>query len=370
MKVSDRSASPIRLELGERSYSIHVGTGLLAEAGYLLKDLGLGKKIGIITHKKLDDLYGNTLIKSLSEAGFEVYVLTLREGEKTKDMRYLAKIYDFCLSNKLERKSTLLAFGGGVIGDLTGFAAATLLRGINFVQIPTSLLAQVDSSVGGKTGINHSLGKNLIGAFYQPRTVVIDLEVLKTLPSRHFKNGMAEVIKYGIIHDKGFFKYLQDHAKEIQSRDEKILAHIIRTSCRIKAEIVGQDERETSGIRAYLNYGHTVGHAIEAVLHYKKLLHGEGVSIGMVAASRISRELGYVTEAEAEEIESLLQKTGLPTRIPGLSADELLGAMTLDKKVKEGKVVFVLTQGIGKAFLHEDVKLNLVKNVLLDMGAD
>ncbi len=369
MNVNNKSTSPIRLELGERSYSIHVGTGLLPEAGYLLKNLGLGKKIGIITHKKLGDLYGNTLKKTLSEAGFEVHVLTLPEGEKTKDIRYLTRIYDFCLSNKLERKSTLLALGGGVIGDLTGFAAATLLRGINFVQVPTSLLAQVDSSVGGKTGINHPLGKNLIGAFYQPRAVLIDLDVLKTLPSRHFKNGMAEVIKYGMIHDKGLFEYLQAHAKEIQSRNETALAHIIRTSCRIKAEIVGQDERETGGIRAYLNYGHTVGHAIEAVLHYKKLLHGEGVSIGMVAASRISKELGYVTEAEAGEIESLLKKTGLPTGIPGLPADELLGAMALDKKVKAGNVVFVLTQGIGKAFLHEDVDLALVKKILLGMGA-
>lgn len=363
------NVSQVGLSLGERSYNIFIGSGLLQGAEEHLKNLNIGKKIGIITHKKLDDLYGRELKNSLNSSGYEVNILALPEGENTKSIRYLQQVYDFCISHRLERSSTLIALGGGVIGDLTGFAASTVLRGINFIQVPTSLLAQVDSSVGGKTGINHPLGKNLIGAFYQPRLVLIDLNVLATLPDRHFKNGMAEVIKYGIIQDKSFFRYLSDHLKEIKAKDEASLKHIIETSCRIKADIVGQDERETSGIRAYLNYGHTVGHAIEAVLGYKKLLHGEGVAIGMVAASRISRELGYVTDPEAEEIESLIKRTGLPTRIPGLPAEKLLEAMTLDKKVKGGKVVFVLTKGVGKAFLHEDVDLALVRKVLLGIGA-
>ncbi len=279
----------VKVNLGDRSYDIELGAGL-DQAGAHLKELGLGQKMALVTNPTIKKLYGRRIVDSLKAAGFLVMSVEVPDGEQYKNLDWANAIYTALLTNGFDRKSALVAFGGGVIGDLTGFAAATFMRGVPFVQVPTTLLAMVDSSVGGKTGVNHPMGKNMIGAFYQPKKVLMDLGVLKTLPREEFLSGMAEVIKYGVILDAGFFDYLERNRDRILSLEPDALTHIIKRSCEIKAEVVSKDERE-GGLRAILNFGHTVGHAVETAEHYT-MRHGEAVAIGMVYASRLAHKTG------------------------------------------------------------------------------
>ena len=296
-------------------------------------------------------------------AGLDMTALALPPGEATKGWPPFERAVEWLLAQRVERRDVVVALGGGVIGDLGGFAAAVLRRGVRFVQIPTSLLAQVDSSVGGKTAVNHPKGKNIIGAFYQPRAVFIDTAALRTLPEREFVSGMAEVVKYGAIRDRDFFYYLKNNLGAIKSLKQDVMTHIIKTSCAIKAEVVSRDERE-AGLRAILNFGHTVGHAVESLLGYGKLKHGECVSIGMACAGRISVELGLCPQEEAAELVSLLQATGLPVKLPEIDPRDILTAMSLDKKVRQGKMRLVVMEGLGKVVIKEDVDNELLLRCL------
>ncbi len=345
----------VKVALGDRSYDIEIGTGL-PEAGGRLQDLALGKKMAVVTNPTVKELYGKPFIDSLKAAGFLVMSIDIPDGEQYKNLDWANSIYTALLINSFDRKSALVALGGGVIGDLTGFAAATFMRGVPFVQVPTTLLAMVDSSVGGKTGVNHAMGKNMIGAFYQPKKVLMDLTVLKSLPKEEFLSGMAEVIKYGVIADAEFFQYLEDNRKKILGLDMDALGHIIRRSCEIKAGVVSSDERE-SGLRAILNFGHTVGHAIETAQNYK-MRHGEAVAIGMVCASRLSCRTGLSEASIPERVEKLIKSYGLPTelsalkRVPGVS--ELTDIMQVDKKAEEGRIRFVLPKKIGEVVIAKE----------------
>ncbi|WP_330204544.1 3-dehydroquinate synthase [Cyanobacterium sp. Dongsha4] len=358
--------SIISVNLPENSYSIHINTGGLNNIGEKASHLAIGKKILVVSNPEIFDYYGQITIDSLQNQGFEVNYHLIPAGENYKNLESIAQIYDTALKCRLERNSTLMALGGGVVGDMTGFAAATWLRGINFVQIPTSLLAMVDASVGGKTGVNHPQGKNLIGAFYQPKLVLIDPSVLKTLPEREFRAGMAEVIKYGVIWDKNLFEALES-AQSIDSLnnfDEALLNDILTRSCQAKADVVGQDEKE-SGIRAILNYGHTIGHAIESLTNYETFVHGEAVAIGMVAAGRVAVKMGLWTENEAHRQDELIAKTGLPTTIPNyLKVEEIIDHLQMDKKVKDGKVRFILPEAIGKVQICDRISPEILSETL------
>lgn len=339
----------VKVELGARSYEILIGRGLLAELGTRSRKLGFGKRCAVITDSNVALHFAEPAVKSLREAGFEPTVVTLPAGEKTKSLKYVGACYDALAKHRLERKSFVVALGGGVIGDLAGFVASSYLRGIPFVQIPTTLLAQVDSSVGGKTGINLPAGKNLVGAFYQPRLVLCDLATLDTLPAREFRAGMAEVIKYGIIYDAPLFRKLEKQIDSALERDPGVLAKIIARCCAIKAEVVSQDETET-GLRAILNFGHTIGHALEAISGYGKYLHGEAISIGQVLAARLSQKLRGLPARDADRIQDLFAHAGLPTEVK-LNATQkknLFAAMRLDKKVSHGEIKFVLAKKIGE----------------------
>ena len=342
----------LRVNLGERSYSIHVGAGILEQAGELLRQAGLHGKVAIITNPVVAQLYLDTVHDALSQAGFEVSPVLLPDGEKHKNLKSLAKIYDCLIAGRLERKSCVLALGGGVIGDLAGLAAATYLRGVPYVQVPTTLLAQVDSSVGGKTGVNHQEGKNLIGAFYQPKLVLIDIAMLGSLPRREMIAGLAEVIKYGIIADPVLFSLLEQGVEKIIGLNHELLAHIVATSCAIKARVVESDEREDD-YRAVLNFGHTVGHAVEAATGYRQFLHGEAVGIGMVKAAALSVSQRLCDAACLKRVTALVERAGLPTKIPPeVSPKTLIQAMEFDKKVAAGKIKFVMCEGIGKTRFH------------------
>jgi 3-dehydroquinate synthase len=352
----------VTVPLGNRSYDIVIGHGLLTEAGTRIRQ----KRVCIITDKNVAKHHLPALEKSLKEAGTEVHTLILPAGEKTKSFKCLQQVIDFVLNLSIERNFTLIAFGGGVIGDLTGFAASSILRGIDFVQIPTTLLSMVDSSVGGKTGINTAQGKNLVGAFYQPKLVLMDLNLLSTLPSREFASGYAEVVKYGLINNPNFFEWLDKNIRSIKKRNPETLIHAITESCKAKRDIVAADERE-SNVRALLNLGHTFGHALEAETGFsRKLLHGEGVAIGMVQAFQLSANLGLCSAADVETTKAHLKKAGLPITYPGLSPDALLHHMKKDKKVKDGKMVFILSKGIGQAFISSSVEEADVLKLLRD----
>ena len=296
-------------------------------------------------------LYGADVIKSLESAGFSVVVIEMPDGEEFKNLEEVSKVYDRLIKEKIDRSSPVVALGGGVVGDLAGFVAATYLRGVPYVQVPTTLLAQVDSSVGGKTAVNHSMGKNLIGAFYQPKMVIIDPDVLSTLEEREVSTGLAEVVKHGIIRDKNYFKFLEANASNVLSLQGEVDEAITR-SCEIKAAVVSEDERE-AGVRGILNFGHTFGHAIEAVAGYSTYRHGEAVSMGMVMAAGFSNELGLCSAELEERIKRLLDSLGLPTGAPELSSDDIFASMLLDKKVKAGRVRFVLLKGIGEVVIEE-----------------
>ncbi len=318
------------------------------ETAGILKSAGLKGRTFIITSETVNGLYGKDISAFLKEYGVkEEAIFVLPDGEKTKSLEYLSRIYDRLIEKKLERSDFIVAFGGGVIGDLAGFAAATYLRGIKFIQVPTTLLADVDSSVGGKTGIDHHAGKNLIGAFYQPKAVIIDVDLLKTLDKRELINGFAEVIKYGAVLDAELFAYLETNYEKIISFDKDSLIHIIQKSCSIKAAIVKEDEKE-EGVRSVLNFGHSLGHAVEALYNYEGIKHGEAISIGMIFAAKLSKKLGLCFEDTVSKVKNLIKNSGLPADIPKFSPEQYLNAMKLDKKVNERQIKFVLIKEIGK----------------------
>jgi 3-dehydroquinate synthase len=322
--------------------------------------------MALVTNPTIKKLHGQRIVDSLKAAGFLVMSVEVPDGEQYKNLDWASAIYTALLTNGFDRKSALVAFGGGVIGDLTGFAAATFMRGVPFVQVPTTLLAMVDSSVGGKTGVNHPMGKNMIGAFYQPKKVLMDLGVLKTLPTEEFLSGMAEVIKYGVIRDAALFDYLDKNREKILSLEPDVLTHIIKRSCEIKAEVVSKDERE-GGLRAILNFGHTVGHAIETTENYT-MRHGEAVAIGMVYASRLAHKTGLCAASVPERVERLIKSYGLPADLSALSRQpsmtELMDTMQVDKKAEGGKVKFVLPSKIGEVVITNQWDEGVLKEVL------
>ncbi len=341
----------LTVALGDRSYPIHVGSGLLNQPALLLPHLKI-QQAAIVTNTTVGPLYLERVQNALVEAGVKTVPIVLPDGEAHKNSASLNHIYDVLLQNRMERKATLIALGGGVIGDLTGFAAATYLRGVPFIQIPTTLLAQVDSSVGGKTGINHPLGKNMIGAFYQPQAVLADTDTLNTLPDRELSAGLAEVIKYGLISDLPFFEWLEANIELLLARDPQALTYAILSSCQNKADVVAADERE-SGRRALLNLGHTFGHAIEAGMGYGNVLHGEAVGTGMIMAAVLSQQLGWISKQDVARIRALIVKARLPDTAPNLGHEKYLDLMGLDKKVEGGKLRFVLLKAIGEAVVSE-----------------
>ena len=340
----------ISVSLGDRSYQILIGTNNLGCLSAKLAEINFPKRIALITNEKVDSLYADQICIALQETGFSVVKIVIGDGEEYKNLNTLEQIYNQLIENNFDRGSGLLAVGGGVVGDIAGFAAATFLRGIPFVQVPTTLLAQVDSSVGGKTAINHSLGKNLIGAFYQPQLVLIDVATLDTLEPREVSAGLAEVVKYGIIKDYEFFCWLEENVDQLVSRDVSCLIAAVKRSCQIKADIVEVDEKEGT-IRAFLNYGHTFGHAVEALTKYSQWKHGEAVSIGMVVAAKISHSLDLCSAADVTRITDLLARLSLPVAPPDYSLHDYVAAMQRDKKVKEGTLTLILNQGIGKVML-------------------
>ena len=342
----------VRVELGDRSYNIFLSSGNMEEIGNRAAKFGFSNRMALISNPAVYNLYGETVSRALKDSGFDILEVLIPDGEEYKSLESTEKIYAALLKAKLDRKSALIALGGGVIGDITGFAASTYMRGVDFIQIPTTLLAQVDSSVGGKTGVNHPLGKNMIGSFWQPRLVWIDTATLKTLPRREFLSGLGEVIKYGVIWDEEFFSYLEANRVKILNLDASALAYVIRRSCEIKAEVVSKDERE-SGLRAILNYGHTIGHAIETVTGYRKYLHGEAVSIGMYLEAKLSLQLGFIGTEEVSRIKALIDSFGLPSAMPDeIPMDDLLDSMQIDKKTVAGKMHFVLPEKIGKVQIY------------------
>lgn len=342
----------LKVNLGERSYPIHIGENLLARAGELLKQVGCRDRVGVVTNPTVAGLYLKGVEEALGRAGLRVVPILIPDGEEHKNLEALRAIYDRLVGERFERDSCLAALGGGVVGDLAGFAAATFLRGIPYIQLPTTLLAQVDSSVGGKTGVNHREGKNLIGAFYQPRLVLIDVGVLKSLPPRELRAGMAEVIKYGIIEDAALFSLLEEKMEALLALDRGLLAEVIARSCAIKARVVEKDEREED-YRSVLNFGHTVGHALESLTRYERFLHGEAVAIGMVQAAAISAGQGLLDQGGLRRIRRLIAAAQLPTQVPSdIAPGDLVKGMEVDKKSAAGKIKFVLCAGIGKSRFH------------------
>ena len=341
----------VPVALGERSYDIVLHPGLLATVGERLRALTTSPKIGVVTDRHVASRYLKATLRSLCKAGYDPTPIIFPPGERTKRLGTIAKILDVLARHKFERQSLLLALGGGVIGDVTGFAAAIYQRGIPFVQVPTTLVAQVDSSVGGKTGVDHRLGKNLIGAFYQPRAVLIDPLTLRTLPRREWIAGLAEVIKYGIIADEEFFTFLEQETPALLKLDEEPVSHVIKRSCEIKAQVVGVDERE-SDRRRILNYGHTIGHALESLAGYRGLLHGEAVGIGSVQEADLACHMGLCERAVVERIRSLVQRAGLSEQVSPRSFTSLWGAMQHDKKVVDGRVIGVWPVRIGEVVIR------------------
>ena len=352
----------LNVALGDRAYPIHIGCGLLSQTDLILPHLKRNN-VAIVTNTTVAPLYLEKLAKPLREAGVSILEIILPDGEAYKNSETLSLIYDALLKNRCERSSTLIALGGGVIGDLTGYAAATYLRGVPFIQIPTTLLSQVDSSVGGKTGINHPLGKNMIGAFYQPKLVLADIDTLQTLPPRELSAGVAEVIKYGLIRDADFFDWLEVNIGKLMGLDEAVTMYAIYRSCQNKAEVVAADEHET-GERALLNLGHTFGHAIENAMGYGVWLHGEAVAAGTVLAADLSQRLGWLTSEQISRIHALLSAANLPLNAPKLGVEKYLDLMANDKKVENGKIRLVLQQGIGKAVITSDYDADKLKETL------
>ncbi|HEU4623271.1 MAG TPA: 3-dehydroquinate synthase [Steroidobacteraceae bacterium] len=352
--------SPLRVELGSRSYPIVIGSGLLARAETLAQHVP-GRDVLLVTNTTVGPLYGAAVKRGLGER--RLVEVTLPDGESHKTLATVSRILDVLVANRFARDCTVLALGGGVVGDMAGFAAACYQRGVAYVQVPTTLLAQVDSSVGGKTGVNHPGGKNLIGAFHQPVAVIADTDTLRTLPARELRAGLAEVIKYGLISDAALFAWLEQNIDKLLAHDADALAHVIRRSCEIKASIVGRDERET-GDRALLNLGHTFGHALESATAYTKWLHGEAVGAGLLMAATMSREAGLIDGDVVERLRKLLVRAGLPTEERDVPAATALEHMRIDKKVKSGRIRLVLLRSIGDSFVTAEYPDAALKRTL------
>ncbi len=369
MSLTSEGIETVRVELGARSYDIVIGRGLIERAGTMLGPVLATPRVAVVTDNQVAPLYGAKLAASLEQSGIETTLFSVPAGEESKSYAGYERLLDSLLDSRPDRQMTLVALGGGVVGDLAGFAAATLLRGIDFVQIPTSLLAQVDSSIGGKTGINARQGKNLVGAFHQPRMVLADVAVLDSLPGRQLRAGYAEIVKYGLINDADFFAWLEAHGAGVLAGDAQARQQAVAASCRAKARIVAADERE-AGQRALLNLGHTFGHALERAAGYgDRLLHGEAVGIGLVLAFQLSARLGLCAPEDADRIAAHLREHGLPASPRELpdgspSAETLVDFMGFDKKLKDGRIRFVLARGIGKSFVADNVAVEDAHAVL------
>ena len=344
----------VEVNLGSRSYRVVVASGELASVGPRLRDLRLGARTALVSDAAVMRLYGKTVVAGLEAAGFTVTTIDVPEGEAAKTLAVAQHCWDRLLTAGLDRTSTVLALGGGAVGDVAGFAAATYMRGINFVQLPTTVLAQVDASIGGKTAIDHPLGKNMIGAFHQPRLVIIDPAVARTLPEREFRSGLAEIVKHGIVLDAGYFAELERDLVPLAARDLPVLERIIAGSCRLKASVIERDEREAE-LRHVLNYGHTIGHALEASTGYARYTHGEAVALGIVAEARLAQRLGIADDATTDRQQRLLETLGLPVRAPSIDVEPVVAAMARDKKGKDGRVPFVLAPRIGEFRIVYDV---------------
>jgi 3-dehydroquinate synthase len=355
----------LQLDLGERSYPIHIGSQLLDQAGLYKKHIK-GTFTAVVTNETVAPLYADKVVKTLEGIGQKVKLIVLPDGEAFKTWEVLQKIFDGLLENSADRKTTLVALGGGVIGDMTGFAAACYMRGIRFIQVPTTLLSQVDSSVGGKTGINHPLGKNMVGAFHQPQAVIADLDTLKTLPPEELAAGLAEVIKHGAIADSEFLSWIEKNQGALNSCDPVAMEFAVRRSCEIKSQVVAQDEKE-GGIRAILNFGHTFGHAIEAGMGYGSWLHGQAVGCGMVMAADLSVRVGLLSEADASRLKKIIQALHLPTQPPKLGVARFMELMSVDKKAEGGEVRYILLNGLGQAKI-QTVDDDLVIQTLVANG--
>ena len=364
----------IKVDLKERGYDIVIGTDNLAEIGRIVVDEKWGRDIFIVTDPLVNDLYGDALRKGFRN---RAKTLEIARGERYKNLKVASQLIDDLVRFGAHRDSLIIALGGGVIGDLAGFVAATYMRGISYIQVPTTLLAQVDAAIGGKTAVNHPKCKNLIGCFYQPKMVFIDVKTLTTLPARELRTGLAEVVKYGVIEDAEFFKFLEANAHHLNTRafeNEdtlraalKLWQTIVTESAKIKARIVEKDEKE-SGLRMVLNYGHTVGHALESLTRYRAYNHGEAVAIGMVAAAMIAHRMRLLDADVVKRVKELLEKLGLPTEIEGLPAKKIIDALGIDKKVRAGRINFVLPEKLGKVAIRDNVALDTVKQVLSEMG--
>jgi len=353
----------IYVNLGKDSYHITIDKGLLKQIGPLTSKVIKPCKTVIVTDETVGPLYGNTVLNSLSESGFDVKLVSIGPGEDQKTISRAEELYEVLFDHKMDRKSLIIALGGGVIGDLTGFAASTFMRGIPFVQIPTTLLAQVDSSVGGKVAVNHPRGKNMIGAFYQPKAVFIDIDTLNTLPKSETIVGMVEVIKYGMIKDSVFFSYIENQLPEILELDPAAMEKIVYNSCKVKAQVVELDEKE-EGIRAILNYGHTIGHAIEALTSYKKYRHGEAVAMGMISASKIAGKMDITDSSVLERQEILLKRLGLKLKDNEINPNDIVNILYQDKKTIGGRLRFVLPTGIGNVIISDKVNEKIILDVL------
>ena len=358
----------IRVALADRSYPIHVAPSLLEQAELIAPLFAKGAKAAVVTNTTVAPLYLERLKAALARVGIESLSIVLPDGEDFKNWQTLNLIFDALLANRCDRHSVLIALGGGVIGDMTGFAAASFMRGVPFIQIPTTLLAQVDSSVGGKTGINHPLGKNMIGAFHQPLAVVADIDTLRTLPDAELRAGLAEIIKHAAIRDAAYFAWLETHVEKLLRRDSEALTYAICRSIELKAEVVALDERE-NGVRALLNFGHTFGHAIEAGLGFGTWLHGEAVGAGMVMAADLSRRLELIDASSFDRLKNLIARAGLPTLGPKLGVDRYLDLMSVDKKAQSGRIRFVLLKALGDAYVSEQADLRLVRQTLESCSA-
>lgn len=353
----------LNLDLGEKSYPIYIGQGLLSQSEFLSKHIG-GKQVMIVTNTTVAPLYLDKVKSLLGD--YQVSTVVLPDGEQYKTLETVNTIFSALLEARFDRSSTLVALGGGVVGDMTGFAAASYQRGVDFIQIPTTLLSQVDSSVGGKTGVNHVLGKNMIGAFYQPKCVVIDVDTLDTLEDREYSAGMAEVIKYGLLGNADFLNYLQNNISGLMTRDKALIIEAVHQSCEDKANIVAQDELE-AGKRALLNLGHTFGHAIENTLGYGNYLHGEAISVGMLMAAKLSQLEEYLSIDAVNQVQDLLEKANLPISISGkITASDFMAAMSVDKKVIDGNIRLILLKELGDAFICDDYQHQLLDQVIND----
>lgn len=345
----------LKVNLKERSYPIFIGTNILGKTGEIYNLYGFGKKVVMITNSTLDRLHSKTLEESFDREKNELVKIVLGDGERFKTLRTASSIYTRLLQERCDRTSTILAFGGGVVGDIAGFVAATFMRGIPYLQVPTSLLAQVDSSVGGKVAVNHPLGKNIIGAFYQPKLVWIDVDLLKTLPERELICGLGEVIKYGVIWDEPFFRFLEENLDRIKEADPEVMQRVVERCCQIKAEVVSRDEREVD-LRMTLNFGHTIGHALETATRYRRFKHGEAVLLGMLGESRMALEIGTFSQGDFERLETFIRRVKITRKLADLDIRTLKRIMESDKKARDGKIRFVLPRKIGEVFVTDEVE--------------